>query len=233
MPRFGFAFGVIALSGCGLISSNVTSYDLDLPAKSFSVDTNGWQVSQASADAVLAKSCAMTPTVCSVAVTSACPTNNCTGECDAADHTCNLGLEIAVHQTIDLLSEKPELKSIDGATSLLQVTVTSVTYEVTGNTLDIATPELAVYIAPMAVMDPHDAGAQQIGTIAIVPASTIEPSTEMKWVDGGQDVLSETLASFKNPFNVIVGGTLTLHSGYAVPMGKLDANVHIKATASL
>lgn len=233
MTRFGLAFGVIALSGCGLISSNVASYDLDLPAKSFSVDTSGWQVSQMQADSVLAKSCASTPSVCNTIVSSACPTNNCTGECDTSEHTCNLGLEIAVHQTIDLLSEKPELKSIDSATAVIHVEVDSVTYAVTGNTLDIDTPVLAVYVAPMSVMDPKDAAAVQIGTIASVPAGMIEAATKLEWTDGGQDALTATLASFKNPFNVIVGGQLTLRNGDVVPSGKLDANVHIKATASL
>ncbi|MFT3699644.1 MAG: hypothetical protein QM831_41230 [Kofleriaceae bacterium] len=204
-----------------------------MPAKSFSVDTSGWQVSQMSADAVLAKSCASTPMVCSTIVSSACPTNNCSGTCDTSEHTCNLGLEIAVHQTIDLLSEKPELKSIDDATTLIKAQVDSVTYEVTTNSLDIDTPVLSVYVAPMSIMDPKDPMAQQIGTIAVVPAGTTVSATEMMWTDDGKTVLTTTLSSFKNPFNVIVGGELTLRNGDVVPSGKLDANVHIKATASL
>lgn len=225
------ALGVIALSGCSLINSNVTSYDLDLPAKTFSVDTSGWQVNQTTADAYLDKSCATTPTLCTTAASNACPMN-CSGTCDASVHTCNLGLEISVHQTIDLLTEKPELKSVDDATTILHVTVDAMTYEVTANSLDINTPELQVYLAPMSIMDPHDPMAQQIGSIAIVQADTKLGPTDMKFTDNGQDVLTATLANFKNPFNVIVGGTLTLRAGDLVPTGKLDANVHIKAHAS-
>jgi hypothetical protein len=226
-----YALGAIALSGCSLINSNVTSYELDLPSKSFSVDTSGWQVNQSAADAYLDKNCSTTPTLCSTAATNACPMN-CSGSCDASVHTCNLGLEIAVHQTIDLLTEKPELKSVDDATSILHVTVDAMTYEVTANSLDISTPELQVYLAPMSIMDPHDPMAQQIGSIRIVPAGTrIEPM-DMQFTDDGQNVLTQTLADFKNPFNVIVGGTLMLRAGDLVPTGKLDANVHIKAHAS-
>ncbi|MEO8844108.1 MAG: hypothetical protein ABI591_02725 [Kofleriaceae bacterium] len=227
-----YALGAIAFAGCSLINSNVTSYDLDLPAKSFSVDTSGWQVNQTSADAYLQKSCATTPTLCSTAATNACPMN-CSGTCDASAHTCNLGLEISVHQTIDLLTEKPELKSVDDATTILHVTVDAMTYEVTANSLDINTPELQVYLAPMSIMDPHDPMAQQIGSIQIVHAGTTLGPTDMTFTADGQDVLTQTLANFKNPFNVIVGGTLMLHAGDLVPTGKLDANVHIKAHASL
>jgi hypothetical protein len=226
------AFWAIALSGCGLISSNAATYDLDLPAKSFSIDASGWQVSQSIADAYLDKSCATSPTLCTTAATSACPMN-CTGSCNPSAHTCDLGLEIAVHQTIDLLTEKPELKSVDDATTILHVTVDAMTYEVTGNTLDIDTPVLTVYLAPMSIMDPRDPLAQSIGTIAVVRAGTILPATDMMFTDAGQQVLTATLANFKNPFNVIVGGTLMLHAGDVVPTGKLDANVHIKAHASL
>jgi hypothetical protein len=226
-----YALGVIALSGCSLINSNVTNYDLDLPSKSFSVDTSGWQVSQTTADAYLDKNCSATPTLCSTAATNACPMN-CSGTCDASVHTCNLGLEIAVHQTVDLLTEEPQLKSVDDATSILTVTIDAMTYEVTANSLDINTPELQVYLAPMSIMDPHDPMAQQIGSIAIVQAGAMLAPTDMRFTDTGRDVLAQMLANFKNPFNVIVGGTLMLHAGDLVPTGKLDANVHITAHAS-
>ncbi len=41
------------------------------------------------------------------------------------------------------------------------------------------------------------------------------------------------MSTFKTPFNVIVGATITLHDGDPVPTGKLDANVHIKAHAGV
>jgi hypothetical protein len=225
------ALGVIALSGCSLISSNATTYDLDLPAQTFSVDASGWQVQTASINDYLAKSCSPTSTLCASAANAACPMN-CTGSCDMAQQTCDLGLDIALHQTVDLLSEKPELKSIDGATTVLQVTVDSVDYEITANSLSIDTPPLTVYVAPMSVMDPKDALAKMVGTIDVVPAGTTVLATAMKFSPDGQATLSATLADFKNPFNIIVGGTLLLAHGDGVPKGKLDASVHVRAHAS-
>jgi hypothetical protein len=225
------ALGVIALSGCSLISSNATTYDLDLPAQTFSVDASGWQVQTASINDYLAKACSPSSTLCASAASAACPMN-CSGSCDMTQQTCDLGLEIALHQTVDLLSEKPELKSIDGATTVLQVTVDSVDYEVTANSLSIDTPPLTVYVAPMSVMDPKDALAKMVGTIEVVPAGTTVLATAMKFTADGQATLSATLADFKNPFNIIVGGTLLLAHGDEVPRGKLDASVHVRAHAS-
>jgi hypothetical protein len=225
------ALGVIALSGCSLISSNATTYDLDLPAQTFSVDASGWQVQTASINDYLAKACSPSSTLCASAANAACPMN-CTGSCDMTQQTCDLGLDIALHQTVDLLSEKPELKSIDGATTVLQVTVDSVDYEVTANSLSIDTPPLTVYVAPMSVMDPKDALAKMVGTIEVVPAGTTVLATAMRFTADGQATLSATLADFKNPFNIIVGGTLLLAHGDEVPRGKLDASVHVRAHAS-
>jgi hypothetical protein len=130
------------------------------------------------------------------------------------------------------LSEKPELKSIDSATTVLQVTVDSVDYEVTTNSLDTATPVLSVYVAPMSVMDPNDAMAKMIGTIDIIPAGTTIAASAMKFTDDGQAMLGATLADFKNPFNILVGGTLLLAHGDTVPRGRLDTSVHVRAHAS-
>ncbi|MEO8548789.1 MAG: hypothetical protein ABI678_02405, partial [Kofleriaceae bacterium] len=98
--------------------------------------------------------------------------------------------------------------------------------------LNIDTPPLSVYVAPMSVMDPEDPMAKLIGTIDVVPAGTTFDARAMEFTADGQDTLTAALADFKNPFNVIVGGTLMLAAGDEVPRGKLAANVHIKAHAS-
>ena len=233
MTTIRLCLGVIALSGCGLISSDVTSFDLDLPSKTFSVDASGWQVNQQAADLYLGTTCdpaQSMPNICTSAVANACPMN-CTGSCDANAHKCDLGLQVAVHQSIDLLSEKPELKTINDQ-PVIHVTVNSLKYQVTANTLNTMTPEMKVYVAPMSVMDPNDASAKQIGTIAAVPAMTTVAEVEMVYTANGKQVLIDTMGDFHNPFNVIVGAQLELKSGQMVPSGKLDANVHIRATAS-
>src|SRR5512143_343407 len=93
-----FALGVIAVSGCGLISSNATTYNLDLPAQTFSVDASGWQVQSGAITDYLSRACSpTTASLCASAASAACPMN-CTGSCDMAQQTCDLGLEVALHQ---------------------------------------------------------------------------------------------------------------------------------------
>jgi hypothetical protein len=61
-------------------------------------------------------------------------TMGCAGMC--AMQKCELLLEVAVHQGVDLVMEKPELKTINDE-PVIKVTIDSVQYEVTANTLNV------------------------------------------------------------------------------------------------
>ena len=49
MMLVSFALGSRVASGCGLISSDVTNFDLDLPAQDFTVDAASWKVDSTAA----------------------------------------------------------------------------------------------------------------------------------------------------------------------------------------
>jgi hypothetical protein len=221
---------VAASTGCGLISSDVTDFDLTLPDKSFSIDTSSWQIDQAKAQVLLNTSCAAAPSVCNTAAQMACDMN-CSGTCNASQR-CELQLDVSLYKTIDLVMEKPELKSINDQ-PIIKVTIDSVTYEVTTNTLNVKTPELKMYVAPTSVMDPKSPDASEIGTIAPVDAGTTVPPTPVMFNDTGKMKLISVMSMYKTPFNVIVGSTLTVAGGQMVPTGKLDAVVRIRAHAGL
>jgi len=229
----------LVVSSCGLIDSDVTNFDLTLPDKSFSVDASGWQVNQQAADTFLDMSCspAQMPNVCTAAAMQACP-QNCSGACGSANK-CELELNISAYKSIDLVTEKPELNTINDK-PVIKVTIDSVTYAVTSNTLNVATPELGVYVAPITVMDPKDPMAKRIGTIASVPAGSTLAARDMTYTTDGKQTLVDTMSTYKNPFNVIVGTgagpddpKLVITAGDPVPMGKLDAVIQIKAHAGL
>lgn len=225
-------FALVTAAGCGLISSDVTNFDLTLPDKNFSVDATLWDVSDAEAQAFLNTSCAESPAVCSSAAREACSAN-CSGTCNDTTQTCDLALDVAIYQPIDLLAEQPELKSINDE-PVIKVTIDSVTWEVTANTLDVDTPEMTVFVAPSSVMDPNDASAKVIGTIAPVVAGTrTDGPQDLVFSPTGKADLIAIMSTFQTPFNVIVGSTLVVRQGQRVPTGKLDAVVHIKAHAGL
>jgi hypothetical protein len=226
----------LALAGCGLISSDVTNFDLTLPDKKFSIDTAGWQIDQSKADVFTSQSCSSNAMVCSSAVQQACPMGGCSGSCNAAK-TCDLSLDVSVVQKVDLVTEKPELKSINDE-PVIKVTIDSVTYDVIANTLNVDTPPITIYVAPISVVkvDPKDPQVKAIGTIAPVPAGTTTAASgpkSIQFTTTGKADLVNIMSTFKTPFNILVGSSLLVTAGQPVPMGKLDAVVHIKGHAGL
>ena len=231
MTYLRLCVGALLASGCGLIDSDVTNFDLTLPEKGFSVDASGWQVNQMAADAFLGTNCSSSPTICASAASNACPMN-CTGQCSTTTSTCELALDVGVYKSIDLVTEKPELKTIEDK-PIIKVTIDSVKYRVGANTLNVDTPAMKVMVAPMSVMDPDDPMAKQIGTIPAVSAMTVIGAAELMFTSDGKQILAETMGQYKTPFNVIVGTQLVMQSGDLVPTGKLDAVVQITAHAGL
>ena len=150
-PIVRVALGLCAsawLAGCGLISSDITEFDLTLPDKNFSINIDGWQVDRAKAADYLDVDCASAPpTACNAAVQQVC-TMSCSGSCSQSTHTCDLSLDVSLAQMVNLVMERPELKSVNDQ-SVIKVTVDNVTYEVTQNTLNIDTPVITIYVAPI------------------------------------------------------------------------------------
>jgi len=230
----GFAVGLgvsSVLAACGLISSDVTNFDLTLPDKKFTVDMGGWQFSSAARDTYLMRDCSANPTVCNTAVQQVC-TMGCSGSCGASN-TCDLSLDVSLSQTVNLLMGKPELKSINDE-PVIKVTIDSVTYEITSNTLNVDTPEFTVYVAPASVLKTTDAQSKAIGKIPPVPAGWVtEAAHSFTFTANGRDELVNLMSSFKTPFNVLVGSSLVVTANEPVPTGKLDAVIHIKGHAGL
>jgi hypothetical protein len=212
-----------------LISSDVTNFNLDLPEKKFSVDTASWNVDQQMAMAVLNTSCSMS-SQCMQAAEAACAMD-CSGTCNMQSR-CSINLDVGLHTSVNLLMEKPELQSINDK-SVIDVTIDDLTYVVEANTLNVPTPEMKIYVAPVTVMDPKDPMAKQIGTIPAVEAGMTTPSAKMMFTAMGRENLTATMGNFKTPFNIIVGSTLTMSSGMPVPTGRLDATIKVRAHAGL
>jgi hypothetical protein len=225
------AFAALAvLGGCGLISSDVTNFDLTLPDKTFTVDTSQWMVTQQQADAATSVSCAGNPGICATGAQQACTKVTCTGTCDASNF-CELDVQVALYQMVDLLNEKPELKTINDQ-PLVGVHIDKIEYQVTENTLNVATPELGLYVAPSTVMA-IGPDAVQIGTVPSIPAGQTPPLMAVDLGADGQAALAKYMGDYKNPFNIIVGSTVPISHGATVPMGRLTAKVKVTAHASL
>lgn len=219
-------------SGCGLVDTNVADFNLDLPEKQFTVDASTWNVNSSAATTFLTTSCAQMPMLCGQAAASVCKAASCTGTCDASSKTCVLQLGVSIYNTIDLVTEKPELKTINEQ-PVIKVSIDRVTYSVRANTLNVDSPAMTIYVAPATVMLGSDAQAKAIGTIPVVPAGTTVPATEIMFSETGRAELIAAMSNFKVPFNIIVGSTLQVNSASMIPAGKLESGIQITAHAGL
>jgi len=226
-------------AGCGLISSDVTNFDLTLPDKKFTIDAGNWKVDTAKASVLFTPegklkgvSCTSNQSVCSSAVMAACPMG-CTGTCNTTSDSCEMSLDISLSQQVDLMKEKPELESINSE-PVIKVSIDSVTYDVTSNSLNVPTPEINVSVAPTSAVTATDAQAKLVGTIPSIPPGWTTSEHEMlMFTATGKTQLVDIMSHFKTPFNVWVGSALHITAGQALPMGKLEAVVHITGHAGL
>jgi hypothetical protein len=221
----------LAAGGCGLISSDVTDFDLSLPDKTYTVDSDSFGIT-ADPDVVLNMACATGSGTCEVAAEQVCPDGQCRGECNATSLTCDLIIPIHPFTTVDLASEKSELAAIDDQT-LIDVTVDSISYRVGENTLDTTTPPLTLYVAPASVTSPDDSGAVSIGTIPMVQPAMTLPETDLVMSSEGHDRLVQAMANFRTPFNVLVAADIVLTSGDSIPTGRMTTTLTIRAHAGL
>ena len=215
------------LAGCALDS--VSQIDLALPAKEFSIDASRWQLDPAEVPAYLGTACE-TQTACTLLAKDACD-GHCTGTCDETNR-CALILDVSLYSAVDLVMERPELRAIDDQ-PLIDVSIDGVTYDVTQSSLNIATPPLTVYVAPASVTDPDDAAAIPVGTIPALAPGALVSGAALELTPAGRVELARIMGTYKTPFNVMVAATVTVGAGDALPEGRLDAVVNIRAHASL
>lgn len=222
---------VAAVGGCGLISSDVTDFDLSLPNKTYTVDSASFDVN-GDPDAVLSMSCTPQSGACELAGEMACPEGQCRGQCSASTSLCELVIPVHPFTTVNLAEEKPELATIDDQ-EFVSVTIDTITYAVSENTMNRQTPALTLYVAPQSVTSPTDTAAIAIGDIPAVDAGMTVTTTPMQITQGGHAALVDAMKDFRTPFNVIVGTDIVLRSGEPLPTGKMTTTLAITAHAGL
>lgn len=220
----------VPLVGCGLVDSNITNFDLALPNKTFTIDSANWGLMNA--DQLTSQSCTTSPDPCAAAAEQACMAGTCIAQCNATSLTCDLTLFVSLFTPVDLLAEKPELSTIQDE-PVIDVTIDAITYRVTDNTLNVATPEMKVYVAPMTVTRAGDPLAREIGTVPAIAAGMTMGETSVVLSPAGKAALADFMGDFKTPFNIVVGSNLLVQQGDPVPAGRLVVSVAVKAHAGV
>lgn len=221
---------VIALTGCGgLIDPNITRFDLRLPERMFTVDTDQWELS--SSGAVLPDiPCDADPAVCDAEIQALCGVDQCTGMCVAG--SCHMVVQVTLWRAVDLYAENPELKTINEQ-PLVDVTIESVHYEVTENTLNIDTPEFTLYMAPASIMNPDDSQARAVGVIPPIAAGTRQGTSDVMVSEAHEQALEAFLRDYQTPFNLIISADIAVEPGDPIPMGRITTDVGVEASAGI
>jgi hypothetical protein len=224
------AVAAAATAGCGLIDSDITQFDLSMPERTFTVDTEQWELSS---DASLPSiDCSGMPGVCSTGIDQYCGSEACFGSCGATDE-CQIKVLVSLYRTVNLYDEKPELQTLDDQ-PLVDVTIDRIYYVATENTMNVSSPELTVYLAPQTIMNPGDPQARAIGVIAPLPAQTLvlDP-IDVDLTPEGRDILRQFMTDYRTPFNIIVGAEVDIQAGDTMPEGRVVAKVSVDAHAGL
>jgi hypothetical protein len=218
-----------AAAGCGLVDPNITEFDLTLPSKQFTIDSSRWGLMNA--DQLVSQTCTTQPDPCAAAAQQACEEGTCIAQCDATTLTCDLTLFVSLYQMIDLEMEKPELSTIENQ-PVLDVTIDAINFEVSANSMNVETPQMVVYAAPMTVMSP-DARARRVGTVPPVPAGVTRSLMPIDFDPMGRENLAAFMSDYQTPFNIIVGSELLVEQGDTIPMGAMTVRVVVEAHAGL
>jgi hypothetical protein len=152
----------------------------------------------------------------------------CNGETD----TCQLQIVMQLWQTVDMSTDNPEINTVADE-PVVSVTIDSIAYQVTSNTMNVETPAFTVYAAPSTIMSTGDPEARAIGTIPPVPPATLIPETDIAITAEGQSALESRMGDYMTPFNIIVGSEILVNDGDTVPQGRLTAIVRVRAHAGL
>jgi len=209
----------LMLGGCGLISSDISKLTFDLPTETYTFDTSMW--SNLPKGTIPAVPC---PTIdCCTAGSAAgidCSTTMLT--CNASG-VCEADVPESAASTVNLAMQVPVLQTFAGH-ALSNITISSIGYMVSNNSLNVDLPPLTIYLAPSGVTDPHDPTALEFGTIPAIPAGT-DPSGMVMLVPNAASVFAKFTGNISNPFTVIAAGTVAIPSGSPAPSGAITLSV--------
>jgi hypothetical protein len=212
-------------AGCGaLIGPDVDDQPLSFPEREFRLDAD---------ELGLTSSVAVMPTVacgqCLDEVDSFCDGDDCRAVCDEGSDTCSAQVNVALSETYDLREDGIGFGGIEVDAPIV---IDGFEFEIVTNTLDVATPVIEIYVAPVTVAAITDSRAKLIGTIR--PLAPGEKGRfSLTFSADGRGHLQDVLDAYLTPFNLLVVTQVSVGAGEAVPTGMLVGKVRVSAHADL
>jgi len=230
--------GALALASCSLVKGTGIQTDYSFDAIAYASPNFG---DPATTMTVPDVDCDPASDMCAamVAFGTSGGSGSLTASCDATSKKCVAHAEILVSETIDLT------KQIDSSfpSAAIQygveaVEVKRVTYWISQNQLNVATPEIDFFVAPMSARLQTDPGSVLLASVAQVaamsttcgdpvyaagdPKASGEPVCSAPLEEGGKDALASFVKDYKTPFQLLAHATLTAQPGEPLPGGSIS-----------
>jgi hypothetical protein len=207
--------------GCGLISSDVTKVTYPLPTRTYSFNSATWGVPATTTVAVPCggsnpiQDCCNPPAPLPKPM---CAPPTTTLACEAS--VCTFKQLVSIVSAVNL----KDVQQLSTASKLANVSLQSLDYAVTTNTLNVAVPPLTLYLAPMGVTDPNSAQAVKFGTVPSIAAMQM-PTGSVQLEPDSDATFATFAADLSVPFGIIAATTVSVPSGSATPQGALSVDV--------
>jgi hypothetical protein len=217
---------LVVLAGCGaLIPADVDDQPLSFPDREFRLDAD---------ELGLTDNAAVMPTIacgqCTQEIDSFCSASSCRATCDASSATCKAEVDLLLSETYDLRDDGQGFAALDGIGA--EITIDEVSFEIVTNTLNVATPELSIYLAPVTVADISDGRARWIGSVSPIPPGARGTRT-VTFTPEGRAHLQSFVDAYLTPFNLLVVTRVSVRAGELVPAGMVVGKVRVRAHADL
>jgi hypothetical protein len=217
---------LLVAGGCGLVSSDVTKVSFDLPARSYRFDTAqaGWKTSTATSFATI-------PSIACAADTDCCPPAvmalgiDCSLiVCDGTSSTCAFTVTVeAPPQKIDLKQSVPPSLS---SQSVIDITVSQITYDVTENSMNVDLPPVQLFIANDSATSTDDPSAVLFGTVPATPKGTTSTGRKVTLEQGAADAAFINIGHhLDTPFTFLARSRVVVPGGTPIPMGALGLTI--------
>jgi hypothetical protein len=228
-PLHGFL--ALLFCGCGLISSDLTKITFVLPSETYSFDTAKWgNLPPGAAGAVFPSiPCTSDAACCSLASAAGLSCSMTPLSCPSS--TCEAQIPESTYQPINLAMQVGALATFPGH-SLVNVTIETITYTVSDNTLNVDLPPISIYLAPDGVTDPSDPSATLFGTVPSISAGT-NPTGSVTKTANADAVFMMYTKNVSTTFNIIAGATVVIAAGTPVPNGHITVTVDGTVAAQL
>jgi hypothetical protein len=219
------------LLAAGLISCSLTRVTFDLPSQTYKFDTTTWGNLPPAAVGANFPSvpCSADADCCNLAAAAGLSCSMTPLACPAG--TCEAQIPVSTHSSVNLAMQVGQLATFPGH-SLLNVSIQSITYTVSNNTLNVDLPTISIYLAPDGVTDPTDPSAELFGTVPPIAAGT-DPSGTVQKTSNADAVFEKYTKNVSTTFNIIAAATVLIDGGTPVPNGQITVTVGGAISAQL